>query len=126
MPNIDGGLLRAFALISGHGDLARLQREGDVLRHRQVRIERVALEDHRDLPLARAARSLTTWPPIRMSPLVGCSSPAIIAQSVVLPQPRGAEEDEELRPPGWQSRRHRPRCDRRRPSGSASCLDRLP
>src|SRR5215475_2139121 len=38
---------------------------------------------------ARGGRSLTTWPPMRISPLVGGSSPAIMRSSVVLPQPDG-------------------------------------
>ena len=43
----------------------------------------------------RGGRPLTTSPPMRTSPSVGCSSPAIIRSSVVLPQPE-AEEDEVL------------------------------
>src|SRR5262245_7768142 len=38
---------------------------------------------------ARGGRSLTTIPPIRISPSVGCSRPAISRISVVLPQPDG-------------------------------------
>src|SRR5579859_3280800 len=34
-------------------------------------------------------RLLTTWPPMRISPAVGCSRPAIIRRRVVLPEPDG-------------------------------------
>src|SRR5258706_7623777 len=37
----------------------------------------------------RGVRSLTTTPPMRISPDVGSSSPAIIRRSVVLPDPEG-------------------------------------
>src|SRR3990172_6331204 len=39
--------------------------------------------------LARGGKSLTTCPPMRISPAVGSSSPAIIRRSVVFPQPDG-------------------------------------
>src|SRR5512132_349233 len=38
---------------------------------------------------ARGGRSLTTWPPIRTSPSLGASSPAMVRSRVVLPQPEG-------------------------------------
>src|SRR5215831_5747422 len=38
---------------------------------------------------ARGGRSLTTWPPMRIWPPLGGSSPAIIRSSVVLPHPDG-------------------------------------
>src|SRR3990172_3390499 len=38
---------------------------------------------------ARGGRSFTTWPPMRISPEVGSSSPAIIRRRVVFPQPDG-------------------------------------
>ena len=37
----------------GLGDLAQLQPERDVVADRHVRIERVALEDHRDVAILR-------------------------------------------------------------------------
>src|SRR6478609_9682248 len=40
-------------------------------------------------PRARGGVSLTTWPPIRISPLVCCSSPQMMRRKVVLPQPDG-------------------------------------
>src|SRR5580693_4830790 len=43
------------------------------------------------MPRSRGVRLLTTLPPIRISPEVGASRPAIIRNSVVLPEP-----DEEL------------------------------
>src|SRR3990172_8929735 len=39
--------------------------------------------------LARGGKSLTTWPPMRISPAVGSSSPAIIRRRVVFPHPDG-------------------------------------
>ena len=42
------------------------------------------------------SRSLTTVSPTRISPEVGCSSPATILRAVVLPQPGRADEDHEL------------------------------
>src|SRR5258708_34433257 len=38
---------------------------------------------------SRGVRSLTTLPPIRISPAVGVSRPAIIRKSVVFPEPEG-------------------------------------
>src|SRR6185295_3365409 len=40
-------------------------------------------------PRARGGISLTTSPPIRISPLVCCSSPQMMRRYVVLPQPDG-------------------------------------
>src|ERR687896_1211151 len=37
----------------GSRQLVHLQAEGDVLEDRQVRVERVALKDHRDIPISR-------------------------------------------------------------------------
>src|SRR5881398_1305079 len=41
------------------------------------------------MPRSRGVRSLTTRPPMRMSPEVGSSRPAIIRRSVVFPEPDG-------------------------------------
>src|ERR671924_376377 len=38
---------------------------------------------------ARGGSSLTTRPPMSTSPSVGCSSPAMVRSSVVLPHPEG-------------------------------------
>src|ERR1700757_4222872 len=38
---------------------------------------------------SRGVRSFTTLPPIKISPEVGCSSPAIMRKSVVFPEPEG-------------------------------------
>ena len=49
---LDGlGRLVDPALDLGLGDLAQLEPEGEVLAHRHVRVERVALEDHRDVAI---------------------------------------------------------------------------
>ena len=66
---------------------ARAQREADVLAHGHVRIERVVLEDHRDVALARR-HVVHDLPPIRISPRVS-SRPATIRSAVVLPHPDG-------------------------------------
>ena len=52
MPSDLGRLLHAL-LDLGLGDLADLQAEGDVVVHRHVRVQRVALEDHRDVAVLR-------------------------------------------------------------------------
>src|ERR1043166_1360628 len=41
------------------------------------------------MPRSRGVRSLTTRPPMRMSPEVGSSRPAIIRSRVVFPEPEG-------------------------------------
>src|SRR6202162_4082996 len=38
---------------------------------------------------SRGVRRFTTWPPIRISPEVGVSRPAIIRRRVVFPEPEG-------------------------------------
>ena len=49
---LDGlGRLVDPALDLGLGDLAQLQPEGEVVADRHVRVERVALEDHRDVAI---------------------------------------------------------------------------
>ena len=49
---LDGlGRLVDAALDLGLGDLAQLEPEGEVLADRHVRVERVALEDHRDVAI---------------------------------------------------------------------------
>ena len=69
-------------------DLAELEAEAEILADRHVRVERVVLEDHRDVPFARG-EFVTSSPPITTLPAETCSSPAIIRSSVVLPQPDG-------------------------------------
>ena len=56
---------------------------------RSVRIERIALEDHRDVAARFGVRSLTTRSPILTTPSLMSSSPATIRSAVVLPQPDG-------------------------------------
>ena len=58
-------------------------------KHGEVRVERVALEDHGQVALARGASSLTRWPSMRISPEVTSSRPAIIRSRVDFPQPDG-------------------------------------
>ena len=41
------------------------------------------------VPRWTCGRPMTDWPPMRMSPLVGFSWPAIMRRIVVLPQPLG-------------------------------------
>src|SRR5207249_4551208 len=41
------------------------------------------------IPRTRGGNPLTALPPMKTSPSVGCSSPAIMRSSVVLPQPDG-------------------------------------
>src|SRR6202022_1208095 len=78
-PEHRGGLLHAsLDLVPGNSRC--LERKGDVLRHRQVRVEGIALEDHGDL--ARAGGQI-------IAPLVVFPRPAIIRSKVVLPQPLG-------------------------------------
>ena len=45
---------------------------------------------------ARGGRSLTTWPPMRISPDVGLLEPGDHAEQRRLAAARGAEQDEEL------------------------------
>ena len=73
-----------FALL----DPLLLKREADVVGDGHVRVERVVLEDHRDVALRRR-QVVDHAPPIRISPLVISSSPATIRSAVVLPQPEG-------------------------------------
>jgi hypothetical protein len=66
--------------------LPHAQAELEVLADRHVRVERVALEDHRDVALARRD-AVDGRPPIAISPSVASSSPAISRRAVDLPQP---------------------------------------
>jgi hypothetical protein len=70
------------------GDLAQLEPEREVLADRHVRVERVALEDHRDVAiLGRDVVDDAIADPQR--PALISSRPAIIRRLVVLPQPDG-------------------------------------
>ena len=76
------------ALDLGLGGALVAQAEGDVLGHRLVREERVALEDRVDAPLVRRrARHVVAVE--QDLALVGRSKPAIRRSVVVLPQPDG-------------------------------------
>ena len=52
-------------------DAAHAQPERQVLAHGLVRIERVALKDHRQVAVAAAARAVTSRPSMRIRPDVG-------------------------------------------------------
>jgi hypothetical protein len=58
-------------------------------------IERIALEDHRDVTVARS-HPFWSCPSMRIRPPSIGSSPASIRRVVDLPQPDGPDEDEEL------------------------------
>src|SRR4029450_2017493 len=89
-----------------------LQPEGHVLRHRHVRPDGVALEDHGHAPLLGGERrggggvdkagEESTRPSISMVPSLGARKPAIILSVVVLPQPEGPRR--ETNSPGCSSR----------------------
>ena len=81
--------LLARALRSRARQPRHLEREGDVLAHGHVRVERVALEHHRDVALARGAARSLRWPSMRTSPARGRSRPATRLSVVDLPQPDG-------------------------------------
>ena len=68
--------------------LAMPQPEGEVLAHGLVRVERVALEHHRDVAVGRLERGDVVVADPDPA-LVTFSSPAIIRSSVDLPQPDG-------------------------------------
>jgi len=72
----------------GTGDLVEPQREGNVLEHREVGVEGVVLEDHRQVAVP-GAFSLTRWSPMNTSPELTSSSPTIIRNSVDFPHPEG-------------------------------------
>ena len=75
------------------GHVLVAQAEGDVLRHRQVREERVVLEDHVDRPLVGRHVGDVGSRRCGSSPSVGSSKPPIIRSSVVLPQPEGPSRE---------------------------------
>jgi hypothetical protein len=44
----------------------------------------------------RAGNTVTSTPPSLFTPAVGCSNPAIIRNTVVLPEPEGAKDGEQF------------------------------
>ena len=78
------------------GGLRHLERKADVLATRHVRVERIALEDHRDVAIAGRRRSSRRRRRRRHAPAVGVSRPARMRSVVVLPEPDGPEQREEL------------------------------
>ena len=82
-----GGFLDAPVDL-GLGDLAQLQAEGEVVAHRHVRVERVALEDHRDVAILR--RDIVDDSVADVEVAAGdLLEPGEHAQAVVFPQPDG-------------------------------------
>ena len=79
----------------GLGLLGDLEREGDVREHGHVRVERVVLEDHRDVPLHRVDEVHEPAPDHDLA-RVGVLEPGDGAQDRALPAPRRPEQDEEL------------------------------
>ena len=75
-------------LALGAGHLGQLEREAEVVADRLVRVERIALEDHRDVAVLRGTR-VTSRSPMRIRPSSTGSRPASIRSVVVLPQPDG-------------------------------------
>ena len=74
-------------LVLGH--LAQAQPEGDVVVDRQVRVERVVLEHHGDVAVARRHVVDDRVADAQTVPAVMVSSPASMRSAVVLPQPDG-------------------------------------
>jgi hypothetical protein len=75
--------------------LGELEREAHVLEHAHVRVQRVALEHHREVALA-AGSVVMSRPSSSSVPPSIASRPAISRSSVDLPQPGRADEDDEL------------------------------
>jgi hypothetical protein len=78
-----------FWSISALSALGQHQREGHVVAHRHVRVQRVVLEHHRDVALLGRHVSLTTRSPMRISPPRDLLEPGDHAQQRDLPQPDG-------------------------------------
>ena len=73
--------------------------KADVLGHRHVREQRVVLEHHADVAPVRRQVARSTGRRGVISPEVGTSKPASIISDVVLPEPDGPEQGQELAPP---------------------------
>jgi hypothetical protein len=87
-PSISAAASTRCAADLGLGHLGDLEREPDVLPHRHVRVERIVLEHHRDVAIARR-QVVDDRSPMRSSPSLISSRPAIIRSAVDLPQPDG-------------------------------------
>ena len=89
------GLARPRSATPSH--LAR--REGDVVEHGQVGKEVELLEDHADLGAQRVdvgPGSCTATPSTTTSPRSIVSRPLMQRSSVLLPEPRGPDDDDDL------------------------------
>jgi len=76
-------------LVLADGTRLHAQAKGDVFEHRHVAEQRVVLEHESDMALAGAMSQRILRPSIRTSPTSGQSRPAMIRNSVVLPEPDG-------------------------------------
>ena len=81
---------------SGFGHAAQLEPEAEVLVHAHVRVERVVLEHHRDVAVARPQLRSRPRSPIRMRPSVTSSRPGDHPQQRRLAAARRADEHHEL------------------------------
>ena len=81
------GVTRPFDLRGVDG--ADPQSEREILAHGLVRIQRVALEHHRQIAAPAATSPSRREPPMSIRPAVGDSSPAISLSTVLLPLPDG-------------------------------------
>jgi hypothetical protein len=80
-------LLDRARISARHAARRRAQREGQVVEHRQMRIQRILLEHESDVALGRRiARHVAAADP---DPRSGISRPAIRRSVVVLPAPVG-------------------------------------
>ena len=87
-----------FVSISALRQLAHLQREGEVLVDRLLRVERVVLEHHRDVPVLGIEVVDQAVADDRCRPTVIGISPATRLSVVVLPQPEGRPARRTRRP----------------------------
>ena len=78
------------------GALFDPQAEGDVVADRQMREQRVALEDGVDLAAGWAASCVISWPLKKTRPVSGRSKPARMRSSGGLAAAAGAEQGKEL------------------------------
>ena len=95
IPRMPAAQATRFAC-SALGTRCAFSGKGNVLVDGHVRIERVALEHHRDAARAAAADRSPAVPPISTSPAVGCFQPADHAQQRRLAAPGWSQQHQEL------------------------------